>query len=143
MKLKFSAEPKDMIIFGIFSLTLFLLICIAVSNVGTFVTENTFSGLNILPALTDYILFTITFFIISLIALLLSVQSSFFERQEGIGFNIGPKKEKNYAHWAKDSEIKKGLDVAAVDPLAPKTDAGGIPLIMTPKKFEISLDLFL
>lgn len=134
MKLKFSAEPKDMIIFGIFSLTLFLLICIAVSNVGTFVTENTFSGLNILPALTDYILFTITFFIISLIALLLSVQSSFFERQEGIGFNIGPKKEKNYAHWAKDSEIKKGLDVAAVDPLAPKTDAGGIPLIMTPKK---------
>ena len=95
MKLKFTAEPKDMAIFGIFSLALFLLICIAVSNVGMFISENTFSGLNILPALTDYIGFTITLFIISLIAMLLSVQSSFIERQEGVGFSIGPKKEKN------------------------------------------------
>ncbi len=134
MKLKFRAEAKDMIIFCIFAVVLFLLICIAVSNVGTFISDNTFSGLNILPALTHYITITIVLFIIAIIAMFMSVQSWFIEREEGIGFQIGSKKEKNYSRWAKDKEIQTGLDVVAVDPLAPKTDAAGIPLIMTPKK---------
>jgi len=108
MKLKFSAEPKDVIIFGFFSLGLFLLICIAVSNVGMFVKENVFAGLNILPALTDYLLVTLVLFFIALIAMFMSVQSWFISREEGIGFSIGEKKEKNYAHWAKDKEIKHG-----------------------------------
>ena len=64
----------------------------------------------------------------------MSVQSWFIDREEGIGIQIGAKKEKNYSRWAKDKEIQHGLDVVAVDPLAPKTDAAGIPLIMTPKK---------
>lgn len=134
LKLKFRAEAKDMIIFCIFAVVLFLLICIAVSNVGTFITDNTFSGLNILPALTHYITITIVLFIIAIIAMFMSVQSWFIEREEGIGFQIGSKKEKNYSRWAKDKEIQTGLDVVAVDPLAPKTEAAGIPLIMTPKK---------
>lgn len=134
MKLKFRASAKDMLIFCIFSLVLFLLICVAVSNVGTFITDNTFSGINILPALTKYISVTIVLFLISLAAMFMSVQSLFIERTDGIGFSIGDKKEKNYSHWAKDKEIQKGLDVVAVDPMAPKTDAAGIPLIMTPKK---------
>ena len=53
MKLKFRAEAKDLLIFGIFSIVLFLLICLAVSNLGTFLSENTFSGLNIIPALSN------------------------------------------------------------------------------------------
>lgn len=134
MKLKFRAEKKDMIIFGLFACLLFFLVCIAVSNVGTFVYDNSFSGLNILPALTDYIVVTLLLFIIALIAMFMSVESKFIEREEGIGFQIGDKKEKNYSHWAKDKEFKEGLDVVAVDPLSPKTDAAGIPLIMTPKK---------
>ncbi len=134
MKLKFRAEPKDMLIFVIFSIILFLLICLAISNVGTFLSENTFSGLNIIPALTDYLLVTLVFFFITLIVMFMSVQSWFIEREEGIGFSISDKKEKNYARWAKDKEIQKSLDVVAVDPLSPKADAAGIPLIMTPKK---------
>lgn len=45
----------------------------------------------------------------------MSVQSWFIEREEGIGFQIGSKKEKNYSRWAKDKEIQTGLDVVAVD----------------------------
>ncbi len=134
MKLKFRAETKDMVIFGIFSAVLFLLICVAVSNVGSFISDNTFSGLNILPALTKYLTVTIVLFIIAIVAMFLSVQSWFIEREEGIGFQIGSKKEKNYSRWAKDKEIQQDNDVVAVDPLAPKAEAGGIPLMMSPKK---------
>ena len=88
MKLKFRAEAKDVIIFAIFSAVLFLLICIAISNVGTYISENTFSGLNIIPALTDYLTITILLFIIAIVAMFLSVQSWFIEREEGIGFAI-------------------------------------------------------
>ena len=52
MKLKFRADTKDVIIFCIFSAVLFFLICLAVSNLGTFISSNTFSGLNIIPAST-------------------------------------------------------------------------------------------
>lgn len=134
MKLKFRAESKDVIIFCIFSLVLFLLIAIAISNVGTFIAEGTFSGINIIPALTKYLAVTLLLFIVAIIAMFMSVQSWFIEREEGVGFQIGSKKEKNYSRWAKDKEIQTGLDVVAVDPLAPKTEAAGIPLIMTPKK---------
>ena len=134
MKLKFRAESKDMIIFGVFSLIVFLLLCLAISNIGSFISNGEFSGINIIPALTDYLALTVILFIISIAAMFMSVQSWFIEREEGIGFSIGAKKEKNYSHWAKDKEIKTGLDVAEVDPLAPKANAGGIPLIMTPKK---------
>ena len=135
MKLKFRAEKKDVIIFLIFSLILFLLICLAVSNIGSFLSEEgTFSGLNIVPALTTYLPLTLLLFIVCIIAMFMSVQSWFIEREEGVGFQIGSKREKNYSHWEKDSEMKKGQDIVAVDPLAPKANAAGIPIIMTPKK---------
>ena len=133
MKLKFRADAKDMTIFGIFAAVLFLLMCFAIANVGNFIEEGEFT-LNLFLALIKYPLVTITLYIVVLIAMFMSVQSWFIEREEGIGFKIGDKKEKNYSHWAKDKEIKHGLDVAEVDPLAPKTEAAGIPLIMTPKK---------
>lgn len=135
MKLKFRADTKDVVIFLVFSAALFLLICLAVANIGSFIKDNTFSGLNIIPAFTEFFVVTITLFIVCLFAMFMSVQSVFFESEEGIGIEIGDKKEKNYARWAKDKEIKKGLDVVEVDPLSPKAEAGGIPLIMAPKKY--------
>ena len=134
MKLKFRADTKDVVIFLVFSAALFLLICLAVANIGSFIKDNTFSGLNIIPAFTEYFIVTITLFIVCLFAMFMNVQSVFFEREEWIGIEIGDKKEKNYASWAQDKEIKKVLDVVEVDPLSPKAEAGDIPLIMTPKK---------
>ena len=76
------------------------------------------------------------FFFAGIIAAFAGVKSVFIEKEDssGIGFSVGQKKEKNYSRWAKDKEIENGLDVKAVDPLAPKADAAGIPLKMTPKK---------
>ena len=132
MKLKFRADAKDVAIFAVFATVLFILICLAVSNVGTFISENKFCGLNFIPAITRYLPFTIMLFIVALIAMFMSVQSWFIEREDGVGFQIGSKKEKNYSRWATDKELKKADNVVAVDPLAPKTEAAGIPLIMTP-----------
>ena len=137
MKLKFSAEPKNVIMFLIFSGILFLLICLAISNVGTFLSTNEFAGLSIMPALTEYLALTITLFIISIFAMFLGVQSLFIEREEGIGFTIGEKKEKNYSRWAKDKEIAKDNGIVAVDPRAQKTSAAGIPIMMNPHKVYV------
>jgi len=134
MKLKFRADTKDVIIFLAFTALVFILISLAVSNVGLFISEGEFAGFTIIPAITKYFWFTMMLFIIAIIAMFMSVQSWFFEREEGIGLQIGEKKEKNYSRWEKDKEMKKGLDIVAVDPLAPKTEAAGIPIIMTPKQ---------
>ncbi len=134
VKLKFRADTKDVVIFAIFSAVIFFLICLAVSNIGSFVADGEFCGLTIIPALTKYLAVTIVLFLVAIVAMFLGVQSWFIEREEGIGFQIGAKKEKNYARWAKDKEMQHDTDVVAVDPLSPKANAGGIPLIMTPKK---------
>jgi len=42
MKLKFRAEPKDLLIFGIFCLFLLYFVAIAVLNLSSFANENTF-----------------------------------------------------------------------------------------------------
>jgi type IV secretion system protein VirD4 len=137
MKLKFRAEPKDVGIFIAFSLILFLLICIAISNVGMFLSDGQFSGLNFLPAITRYLPLTIMLFIIAIVAMFMSVQSWFIEREEGLGFQIGAKKEKNYSRWAKEKEIENDGGVVAVDPKADRTNAAGVPLVMKPNKILV------
>ena len=136
MKMKFRAESKDVVIFCIFAFVWLFVVALAVANVSAFLngesfTINVFLGFNV-----SNIAATLIFFVAGIIAAFASVKSIFLEKEDtsGIGLSIGQKKEKNYARWAKDKEIENGLDVKAVDPLAPKADAGGIPLKMTPKK---------
>ncbi len=128
MKLKFRAEPKDLLIFGIFCLFLLYFVAIAVLNLSSFANENTFHGLNPLPAFTkEYIVYTLVFFFIALAAIITSVSSYFFDREKGIGLSVSPKKEKGYSRWATDKEMKKNLKV--VVPNADMSDVAGIPLI--------------
>ena len=134
MKLKIRADKKDVIIFVGFSIVMLLLIALAISNVGMFLSENEFSGLNILPAFTSYLPLTILLFLVAIVTILASVQSHFFEREEGLGFKIGDKKEKNYSRWAKNKEMEHDKGVVQIDPKAEKTNAGGIPIIMNEKK---------
>lgn len=137
MKLRFRADSKDVIIFSIFAFAWLLVVAFAVVNVSEFLNGNSFT-FNIFLAFTPANLAaTMVFFLLGIIAAFAGVKSYFLEKEDdatGIGLSIGQKKEKNYARWAKDSEIEKGLDVKAVDPLSPKADAAGIPLKMTPKK---------
>lgn len=137
MKMRYRADAKDVIIFGIFSLVWLLIVSFAVSNVYEFLNGRSFT-INIFIAFSlQNIAITLILFVIGIVAVFAGVKSVFLEKEDdvtGIGISIGSKKEKNYARWAKDSEIENGLDVKAVDPLSPKADAAGIPLKMTPKK---------
>jgi len=136
VKLKFKAEPKDVIIFVIFAIALFYIVDIAVLNVVSFISDSTFSGLNPLPGFTrEYFAPVMVFYIAALIAVFTSVSSYFFEREKGIGIDLSPKKEKGYSRWATDKEMKKHLD--KVDPLADESEVAGIPLMNNGKEIWV------
>ena len=50
MKLKFRADAKDWLIFGMFCVFLLYIVCLAVVNLSSMATEGTLAGLNPLPA---------------------------------------------------------------------------------------------
>lgn len=126
MKFKFRAEAQDVVIFVIFAIFLLYVVSIGVINLSYLASGDDLT-LNPLPAFSpEYIAKTVAFYIIALGALFLSVQSYFFEREEGVGFSIG-KKDKGYSRWAKDKEMKAVLK--EVDPKAPTSEYAGIPLI--------------
>ena len=127
MKLRFRAEPQDILIFIIFAIFLLFIIALGVLNLSSLAQEGTFHGLNPLPAFEpEYLLATLIFYFIALIGLFISVSSYFFERDDGFGFTLN-KKDKGYSRWAKEREMKSVL--YEVDPKAPHSDHAGIPLI--------------
>lgn len=136
MKLKFRAEPRDLLIFGIFSVCWLFVVSLAVVNVAAFINEESFTFNFLAAFLPQNIAVTILLFIAGILAVFLGVKSVFFEKEDerGIGITVGEKKEKNYARWAKDKEIENGIDVREVDPIVAKSDAAGIPLKMSSKK---------
>ena len=136
MRLRFRADAKDVLIFVIFAVVWLFVVALAVANVSAFLNGESFTINVFLGFVGGNLAATLVFFFAGLIAAFAGVKSVFIEKEDssGIGFSVGQKKEKNYSRWAKDKEIENGLDVKAVDPLAPKADAAGIPLKMTPKK---------
>lgn len=133
MKLKFRAEPKDILIFIIFCVVLLYFVAIAVLNLNSFAQEGVLHGFNPIPAFgPDYIFATFVFFFFALAAIMTSVSSYFFDREKGFGIKAEAKKEKGYSRWATDKEMKKELKM--VNPMAKKTDAAGLPLIMNEKE---------
>lgn len=140
MRMRFRAETKDVVIFGIFSFVWLLVVAFIVANISRFINEESFTANLFEGFFLKNLPTTIVLFIAGLVAAFAGVKSIFLEKEDdqtGIGISIGQKREKNYARWAKPREMQKGLDVRAVDPLSPKADAAGIPLIMTPKKVYV------
>lgn len=136
MKLKFRADPKDWFIFGVFLVFIFYLICILVLNAVSFLNEGTFKSLNPFLIFSEGLFAPVmVFFIITVIVLLTSLNSYFFEREKGIGFSASPKKEKGYSRWASDKEFKKILK--KVNPKAPTSEHAGIPLINNGKEIWV------
>lgn len=137
MKLKMRADAKDWTIFGIFCVFLLYVVCIFVINFASLTSEGVFRGLNPLPAfLPEFILFTLGFYFLALLASFLSVSSYFFDMEKGIGITSSSKKEKGYSRWAKDKEIMEEL--AEVDPSSKNSDKAGIALIS--KKGKVWVD---
>lgn len=134
--MKFSAEPKDWILFGTFCLFLLYMCAIGVLNATSLATEGTFYGLSPFRAFTfEYLGATIALFILALAGIFAAVSSYFFDRESGFGFFAKGKKDKGYSRWAKESEIKKTLSL--IDPKAYKADAAGLAVINNGKKMWV------
>lgn len=138
MKLKFKADATDILIFIIFSIFLLYVVCLAVLNFPTLAMEGRFFGLNPFPAFApNRIVATLTFYLIFLGGIFMSVSSYFFDRESGIGFST-EKSDKGYSRWYKEKEMKKGYGMAVIHPGDDKTKAAGVPLIL--KKNEVWVD---
>jgi len=137
LKLKFTAEPKKVLVLLLFVGMIFVLISVIVSNVSYFMSNRTLVGFSLVPAITDHLLLTLTFLIIATVALLFGVENSFIEREDGIGFSLDEKKEKGYSTWSKEKEIIKDNGVVPVNPQANETEAAGIPIILKPEKVYV------
>ncbi len=129
MKLKFRADPEDLTIFIAFAIFLLYLVALAVANISSIASYGSLSGLNPLPAFsTENITTTISFYLIALLALIISVSSRFFDMEKGIGFTT-QKKDKGYSRWAKNKEIQGLKDVEKISINDKRTKAAGTPLM--------------
>ncbi len=138
MKLKFKADAQDVLIFILFAIFLFYIVCLGVLNFPELAVNGHFYGLNPLPALAPgKILPTLVFYFIFLGAIFASVSSYFFERESGFGFST-EKSSKGYSHWAKEKEIKEDKGVEMVKPGQENSNVAGVPLII--KKDEVWVD---
>lgn len=135
MKLKFRAEPQDILIFIIFAIFLLYLVALLIVNLPSLASEGTFAGLNPLPAFEEGRLFTtIVFYLLALGGLFMSVSSYFFDREDGFGFSTS-KKSKGYSRWLKEKEMKEELK--CVHPSDETSEYAGIPLISNGKELWV------
>ena len=136
IKLKFTAKPKDIIMFIIFCIFLLYLVAIGVLNLYEITHNNMFWGLNPIPAFSsDFIVATMTLYICALIAVFMSTSSYFFDREKGFGF--GKKKDKDepgWSRWMKEDEMKKAYDVKEITLNADTYEHAGIPIILNEDK---------
>ena len=136
MKLKLKAEPRDVVIFIIFCIVLFFVVGLCVINALCFINEGTLKGINIFLIFTEeYFAPTMVFYLIALIAVFTSVSSYFFEREKGIGIEIGKKSSDGYSRWATDKEMKKQLKKVSYQ--VENCEYGGIPIINNGKELWV------
>ncbi|MEG1506000.1 MAG: type IV secretory system conjugative DNA transfer family protein [Bacilli bacterium] len=138
--MKFKIEPKDFLLFCIYSILLLYLCAIAVLNFTSLANEGTFYGLLPFKAFTpQYLPLTIFMFIGAMIIIFTSVSSYIFKKDKsgGIGIKLKEKSGDGYSRWAKDKEIKSQKDVEKVDPRAENLTAAGIPLINNGKELFV------
>ncbi|MBE6153564.1 MAG: DUF87 domain-containing protein [Firmicutes bacterium] len=128
MKLKFTANKEDWLIFILMLIMMLYLVAIAVLNFASLANTGSFHGLNPIPAFTnfEYLKPTMVFYIIAILVAFGSVKSYFFDREKGTGFSTS-KSDKGYSRWAKPDEIKRELK--PVNPTAKDSEYAGIPII--------------
>lgn len=129
MKLKFTAEPEDVIYFLLFCVFLLYIIALAVLNLSSFSKTGTFYGFNPAEAFSpEYITYTLSFFVLALIGIIAVVSSYFFDREKGIGLSTNSKKDDGYETWAKDKDIMGAIGIKKVLISNKTYEAAGIPL---------------
>lgn len=132
MKLKFKAEPQDVLIFAIFAIFLLYVVCLGVVNLPYLASTGKFYGLNPIPAFTENLGVTLLFYFLILGVIFFSISSYFFELDSGFGF--GKKGGKGYSDWSSERDIKRDDGIKEIHPGDPKFEYGGIPLILKQNK---------
>jgi type IV secretion system protein VirD4 len=136
LKLKFTAKPKDAIIFFIFCFFLLYLVAIGVLNLYYLSHDNVFWGINPFPAFgKKFIVTTLVFYLFALIGVFMSTSDYFFKREKGFGF--GKKKDDDsdgWSRWMKDEEMKKAYDVKKINLKNDEYEHAGIPIIINDKE---------
>lgn len=135
MKLKLRFDKDDMKKFLIVCAFLLYVVAVAISNLSSVTSTGEFTGLNPFPAFSlNLIGSTILFYLIAIIALMVSTKSYFFEFEKGFGFTTD-KKNDGYSKWCDAKDIKKELKM--VKPTDAKADYAGIALINDGKKIWV------
>ena len=135
MKLKLRFDASDMKKFLIVCVVLLYVVSIAIANLSSVTSTGEFTGLNPFPAFSsDLWSTTIVFYIVALVALLVSCKSYFFEFEKGIGFTT-EKKSDGYSKWCDPKDMKKQLKL--VHPTDENTGYAGIALINDGKKIYV------
>ncbi|MDD2202942.1 MAG: type IV secretory system conjugative DNA transfer family protein [Bacilli bacterium] len=133
MKFKFRADTKDIIYFVIFAVFLLYLVAIAILNLASLAQRTTFYGWNPIEAFSpQFIGPTLIFYILSLVGIIVSVSSYFWDKEKGFGFQTGKPEKSDYSRWAKDEEIKTKLKEVNVS--QPTLPYAGIPLLVKGKR---------
>lgn len=131
MKLKIRVKKKDFILFVLICIALFVGCSILAINFISFGESGELAGLNIFAHLNGKSFgLTIFLFIISLVAIFMSVSSTIFNFEKGgLGLIFGEKEEKGYNRWTTEKEMKNAFKIKKVQVNAPTSDAGGIVMI--------------
>ena len=136
IKLKFTAKPRDAIIFIIFCLFLLYLVAIAVVNLDSVAHNGKLWGLSPIKAFTpEFIVTTITFYILALIGVFAGSGSKFYSKEKGFGF--GKKKDKDdpgYARWMKDKEMQEAYNIKRIHLKDENYESAGVPIIINDKE---------
>ncbi len=136
MKLKFRADSKDIKIFIIFAIIWFYFISIIILNLTVFTQSSELHGFNPLPVFSADLFPTIfIMYIASVLMIMLSVQSYFFDREKGIGLISGKKEDTGYSRWATNKEMQKELK--KVNPKSDTLESAGIPFINNDKEMWV------
>ena len=138
MKLRIVASSRDLIIFAIFAVFLLYVVALGVLNLPQLAGEGTFYGLNPIEAFSsDYILFTVVFYFLTLGGLVMSVSSYFFEWESGFGFGVSSGSKGGYSDWAKAKDIKEDTNIKKVNASDHTSKYAGVPLICNGKELWV------
>ncbi len=139
MKLLFRAKKENVIKFIIYCVFLLYLIAIAILNINSFWSEGYFWGLNPLPAFgPKFFVSTIVFYLLALIASVLSVTGFFIVRDKGFGF-AGPRDDPDgFEKMATDKEVKKWPNIEKIVLKEKNYKAGGVPIILNKKEAYVN-----
>lgn len=130
MKLKFRADKKDFVIFGICFVVISVIISIIVINAyGLFRPGSEFT-LNPIPQSPEVLLFVVIAIVIFFSIAIMTSSSLFFEREKGFGITT-QKKSKNdgYSKLMDDKEMKSDYGIKKIRLKDEDYEAGGIPFI--------------